>query len=255
MIAASRFLAYLGFSGTILDVMGGLYMGYDILGGRNGPLSLITRVATYSLIICVCYGMALGPLFGITSGLGVGVILALEFHRVSRYQRLYRSSPLRQTPWFAIARGLVFAAAASAAFGLQFGALFGTLCGLGLYAISRMGMNPTNDYVARARPHINRHKVLASLMRGLVIGLAGALAAWIETANNYSVRFGLMVGGTVGLVSIIMSVVSPTIEWWIDNMPERQMLMIGLTMIFCGFLLQSVQYLVVILGLYPTQRV
>jgi len=251
MLTTSRFLAYLGFFGTVLDVMGGLYMAYDILGGRNGPLSLITRIATYGTIFGVCYGLTLGPLFGIASGLGLGVILALEFHRISRFQRLTQSSPLRQTPWFAVARGLVFGAAASLAFGLQFGALFGLLCALGLYAMSRMGMNPTNDYVARARLHINRHKVVASVTRGLVIGLSGGLAAWTETTKNYSFGFGLLVGGTAGLVSVLLTTTSPVIEWWIDNMPERQMLTIGLGMISGGFILQSVQYLVVILGRHP----
>lgn len=225
-------------------------MAYDILGGQNGPLALITRVATYSLIFGVCYGLVLGPVFGISAGLGLGAILAFEFHRVSRYQRLYKCSPLRQTPWFAVARGLAFGAAAGVAYGLQFGALFGVFCVLGLYGMSRMGMNPTNDYIAQARLHISRHKVSASLMRGLVTGLSGGVAAWIETANNHSVGFGLLVGGTVGLVSIILTVFSPTIEWRIDHMPERQMLMMGLTMVFSGFLLQSVQYLVVILGLH-----
>jgi len=251
MITTSRFLAYLGLSGTILDVMGGLYMGYDILGGRNGPLSLVTRIATYSLIFSVCYGLALGPVFGIISGLGLGIILALEFHRVSYHQRLYKSSPLRQAPQFAIARGLVFGIAASVAFGLEFGTLFGVMCALGLYALSRMGMNPTHDYIAQPRLHFNRHKLLASTLRGLVVGLAGGLAAWIETQNKYSFAFGLVVGGTGGVVSIFLTALSPVIEWWIDNMPERQMLVLGLGMIFLGFALQSVQYLVVILNLHP----
>src|SRR5580658_8705422 len=166
MALSSRILAYLGFSGSILDVMGGLYLGYDLLGGRNGPLSLVTRIATYSLIFGVCYGVALGPHFGIVSGVGAGIILSLEFYRVSHYQRLYKSSPLRQTPWFAIARGLMLGVAAIFAFGFQFGALFGVFSALGLYGTSLMGMNPTNDYVAQARLHMNRHKVKASLMRG-----------------------------------------------------------------------------------------
>jgi hypothetical protein len=254
MVLTSRILAYFGFSGTVLDVMGGLYMGYDLLVGRNGPLALVTRVATYSLIVGVCYDVMLGPHFGILAGLGVGVILALEFHRVSRYQRLYRSSPLRQTPWFALARGLVFGTAAAFSFGFQFGALFGAFCAMGLYGMSRMGLNPTNDYVAQARLRITRHMIMASLMRGLAIGLAGGAAAWIETENHYSLKFGLAVGGTVGLVSIILGVISPRIEWWIDNMPERHMLLMGLGMVFLGFMLQSIQYLAVILGmrLLPT---
>ena len=250
MLVNSRILAYFGFSGTILDVMGGLYMAYDILGGQSGPLSLITRIATYSLIFGVCYGVVLGPVFGLISGIGVGVILALEFHRVSRHQRLYHSSPLYQARGFSIARGFVFGLAATLAFGFQFGILFGVFCGVGMYTLARMGMNPTHDYIAQPRIHMSRHKGVAALLRGLVIGAAGMGAAWIETMKNYSIGFGLLVGGTVGIVSMALSATGPVIEWWIDNMPERQMLMMGVGMIFLGFLLQSIQYLVIILGLH-----
>lgn len=249
----TRFFAYLGFAGTILDVMGGLYLAYDLLGGRDGPLSLVTRIATYGLILGLCYGAALGPIFGIVGGLGLGVVLALEFHRVARYQHLYRSSPLQQTPWFAVARGAMLGVAAACAYGFEFGALFGALCVLGLYWLSRMGMNPSHDYIAQARLHMTRHKFVASIMRGLVIGLAGGGAAWIETANRYSTAFGLVVGGAAGLVGMILTATSPVIEWRIDNMPERQMLMMGLGMIFLGFALQSVQYLVVIVGMHLGQ--
>jgi len=103
--------------------------------------------------------------------------------------------------------------------------------------------------VAQARFRITRHMVIASLMRGVATGLAGVGAAWIEIKNKYSPQFGLLVGGTVGLVSIILGSMSPMIEWWIDNMQERHMLLMGLGMVFLGFLLQSIQYLVVILGM------
>src|SRR5690348_14972433 len=39
--------------GTICDVMGGLYLAYDLLGGNNGPLCTLTRVVTYTLFFCL----------------------------------------------------------------------------------------------------------------------------------------------------------------------------------------------------------
>jgi hypothetical protein len=251
MHLSPRTLAFFGFIGTIMDVMGGIYLTYDLLGGRDGPLSLLTRVATYTMIFAVCYGLVLGPVFGLLSAVGLGTILALEFHRLSRHQRLHRSSPLHQTPWFSLGRGLTLGAAAALAYGLEFGALFGAFSAMGLLAISWLGMTPSRDYVAHDRLHMTRHKFVASVMRGLAIGLSGAAAAWIETANAYSVEFGLLVGGTVGLGSMILTATSPMIEYWIDNMPERHLVLMGLVMVFLGFALQSIQYLVVILATMP----
>lgn len=246
-----RTIAFFGFFGTIMDVMGGIYLTYDLLGGRDGPLSLLTRIATYTLIFSVCYGLILGPVFGLTSGLGLGIVLALEFHRISRYQRLHLSTPLQQTPWFSFARGLVLGIAAALAYGAEFGVIFGSLCALGMLIISWLGMTPTRDYIAQHRLHMTGHKFLAAVLRGAVIGLAGAAAAWIETANSYSVEFGVLVGGTVGLGSMVLTATSPMIEYWIDNMPERHLLLMGLAMVSVGFALQSVQYLVVILSGRP----
>jgi len=243
-----RTLAFFGFFGTILDVMGGIYLTYDLLGGRDGPLSLLTRIATYCLIFGASYSVVLGPVFGIASGVGLGTILALEFHRLSRYQRLHQSTPLQQTPWFAVARGAALGAAAALAYGAEFGAVFGALSALGMLMISWLGMTPSRDYIAHHRLHMTGHKFLASVLRGAVIGLAGAGAAWIETANSYSVGFGVLIGGTVGLGSMVLTATSPMIEYWIDNMPERHLLLMGLVMVSTGFALQSIQYLVVILS-------
>src|SRR5205807_7758108 len=44
-------IAGISIFGTVCDVLGGLYLAYDLLGGNNGPLRTLTRVVTYSLII------------------------------------------------------------------------------------------------------------------------------------------------------------------------------------------------------------
>jgi len=36
--------------GSGLDVLGSLYLAYDLLGGRHGPLRLLTRAVTYSVV-------------------------------------------------------------------------------------------------------------------------------------------------------------------------------------------------------------
>src|ERR1700683_2207917 len=77
-------LAAISIAGSCLDVVGSLYLAYDLLGGQHGPLRLLTRAVTYSILFGVGYGLGLGPFFGLVSGLGVGVTVAIELNRISR---------------------------------------------------------------------------------------------------------------------------------------------------------------------------
>lgn len=84
-------IAAISVAGTICDMMGGLYLAYDLLGGYNGPLRTVTRVVTYTLIFCLGYGIPFGLLFGpskgvelgLVVGIGLGVILGLEYAHVT----------------------------------------------------------------------------------------------------------------------------------------------------------------------------
>ncbi len=94
MIIDSRTLAWCGMTGTIFGAFGGIYLTYELLGGRRGPLGLLTRAATYGLIFGLGYSIFFGFAFGMISGAGLGLILALEYWRVARHQHLFGSSPL-----------------------------------------------------------------------------------------------------------------------------------------------------------------
>ena len=52
-------LAVISITGSCLDVLGSLYLAYDLLGGQNGPLRVITRATTYSIIFGLGYGSGL----------------------------------------------------------------------------------------------------------------------------------------------------------------------------------------------------
>lgn len=92
--------------GTFLDVLGTLYLAYDLLGGETGPLRLLTRAVTYSMVFGIGYGLGLGVLFGITAGLTTGVTIAIELHRAARRGDHY---PLLWEAFFATIRGVGFA--------------------------------------------------------------------------------------------------------------------------------------------------
>ena len=77
-------LAAISISGTCLDVLGSLYLAYDLLGGQHGPLRLLTRAVTYSVVFGVGYGLGLGVLFGLAAGITTGVTVSIEMNRASR---------------------------------------------------------------------------------------------------------------------------------------------------------------------------
>src|SRR6266480_1912423 len=76
-------VAAVSLTGISLDVLGGLYLAYDLLGGRHGPLRLLTRMVTYSIVFGVGYGLGLGLLFGAAAGVSTGLTIALELHRTA----------------------------------------------------------------------------------------------------------------------------------------------------------------------------
>src|ERR1700681_4040266 len=77
-------VALVSITGACLDVLGSLYLAYDLLGGQHGPLRLLTRVVTYSIVFGVGYGLGLGLFFGLAAGITSGITLAIEFNRAAR---------------------------------------------------------------------------------------------------------------------------------------------------------------------------
>src|ERR1700744_737762 len=100
-------IAAVSLAGIGLDVLGGLYLAYDLLGGQHGPLRLLTRAVTYSLVFGIGYGLGLGLFFGLVCGIATGVTVAIELNRVARGLDHY-SLPCEA--FFAAIRGAAFAA-------------------------------------------------------------------------------------------------------------------------------------------------
>src|SRR5262249_33593047 len=77
-------LASISIAGASLDVLGAMYLAYDLLGGEHGPLRTLTRAVTYGALFGTGYGLALGAAFGLASGVAHGITLAWEYSRASR---------------------------------------------------------------------------------------------------------------------------------------------------------------------------
>src|SRR5580698_9663281 len=115
-------LAIVSITGSSFDLLGALYLAYDLLGGDHGPLRALSRGVTYGAMFAFGYWIALGPVFAVACGLTHGTTLAWEFSAASRGQ---------QYPGFwhdAAAsgiRGVGHGIGAAWYFGIEFGLIFG----------------------------------------------------------------------------------------------------------------------------------
>ncbi len=237
-------LALVSIVGSSLDVLGALYLTYDLLGGEHGPLRTLTRGVTYGLLYGVGYGLALGPVFGLVSGLTHGLTLAWEFSRVSRH------SP-KPGFWYDLAmsaiRGIGFALGAAYLYGATFGITFGALSTVGQLLGYRAGIRPTIDYQPVARPRLTKHQLLAVVNRTVGYTIAGFISALTVYQRANALSIGLKVGLVIGVVTAIAGACTSFIEWIADHVPEKSMGVLGVGLIIVGFALQSVQYWLVLL--------
>jgi len=232
-------LALVSITGSSLDVLGALYLAYDLLGGEHGPLRTLTRGVTYGALFGAGYGLGLGPVFGLASGVAHGITLAWEFSRASRG----RPKPgfWYDTAMSAI-RGAGFALGAAYLYGGTFGATFGALSAVGQVLAYRAGIRPTIDYQPVARPRLTKHQFLAALNRTVGYAVAGYLSALAAHQGANALGIGVKVGLVVGVVTAIGSGSTSFVEWSSDHVPEKRMGVFGVGLILLGFALQSVQY-------------
>lgn len=232
-------LAVINLVGSSLDVLGALYLAYDLLGGKHGPLRTLTRTVTYGVLFGVGFGLALGPAFGLINGAAHGITLAWELSRAAR--RGPRPGAWHDVAMSAI-RGCGYAIGASLLFGPRFGVTFGFLSALGQIVAYRVGVRPTLDYAPATRPRLTRHQVLAAVNRTVGYVIAGYVSSLVAERRDSAWSVGLEVGLVVGVVTAVVSAAMPLVEWTADHLPERRMGVLGIISILIGFSLQSVQY-------------
>jgi hypothetical protein len=237
-------LALVSIVGSALDVLGALYLAYDLLGGEHGPLRILTRGVTYGALFGVGYGLAFGPVFGLASGGAHGITLAWEFSRASRQ----RPKPgfWYDTAMSAI-RGVGFALGSAYLYGGAFGTTFGALSTVGQVLGYRAGIRPTIDYQPATRPRLTRHQFLAAVNRTVGYAIAGYISALTAHHRANALSVGVKAGLGIGVVTAIASGCTPFVEWIADHVPEKRMGVFGVGLILIGFGLQSVQYWLVLL--------
>ena len=232
-------VAAVSITGTCLDVLGSLYLAYDLLGGQHGPLRLLTRAVTYSIVFGIGYGLGLGLFFGLAAGITTGITLAIELNRAARGRDHY------SLPWealFSAIRGLGIGAGLFPLLGSGFAIAFAILITVGqVFAYSR-GMRPALDYAASRRPRLTRRQFWGTVVRTVGYMATALICSAFIHHVDHAWSFAIRVGLVTGIVTGVGVTVNPYIEYYADNLPERRLGVFGIGLILCGFALQSFQY-------------
>lgn len=239
MTIARHTLALLSIIGCAVDVLGSLYLAYDLLGGEHGPLRTLTRAVTYGALFGIGFGLFLGPVFAIVTGIAQGITLGWEFSRASR-------GKLKSGFWYdaamSVIRGIGFGLGTAYLYGMKFGTTFGALTAVGQTIAYQFGMRPTMEYEPSLRPRVTKFQLLGVLNRTVGYALSGYLSALIAGESEIAISVGLKLGLAIGLFTLIIGACIPVIEWSADRAPERRMGVFGVLLILIGFGLQSLQY-------------
>ena len=242
-------VALVSITGTCLDVLGSLYLAYDLLGGQHGPLRLITRAVTYSVVFGIGYGLGLGLFFGLSSGIATGITLAIELSRAARGLDHY------SLPWeglFSAIRGLAFGAGLYRILGFGFAIAFAILITVGQVLAYSRGMRPALDYEASRRPRLTRRHFWGIVVRTVGYMVTALICSAFIHHVDHAWSFAIRVGLVTGIVTGVGVTFNPYIEYYADNLPERRLGAFGIALIFCGFALQSLQYWLSLLDVHLT---
>jgi hypothetical protein len=234
-------VAAVSIAGSCLDVLGTLYLAYDLLGGQHGPLRLLTRAVTYSIVFGLGYGLGmwLGPFLGLITGAATGITISIEMNRTARGLKHF------SWPWealFGAIRSFAFAVGIYKVLGVEFAVAFAILSSVGQGAAYSRGMRPGTDYSANRGPRFTHRQFVGTVARALGYLAAALLAGLIVHNVDHLWAFALRVGIVAGVVSGVGITFNPYIEYYADNLPPRWLGAIGVGLIFFGFALQSLQY-------------
>jgi hypothetical protein len=232
-------IAVVSITGTCLDVLGSLYLAYDLLGGRHGPLRLLTRVVTYSLVFAVGYGIGLGPSFGLVNGVTTGFTTSIELNRAAMGLEHY---PLKWEAVFAAIRGIGFGVGLYRMLGLRFAIAFAILVTIGQVIAYSRGVRPAISYSASRRPRFTSRQFWTTLARTVGYIVTALVCSNFVHHVEHAWAFAIRVGLVTGIVTGVGQTVNPFIEYYVDNLRERRLGAFGIGLILCGFALQSVQY-------------
>jgi hypothetical protein len=232
----------LSLAGVILVGLGALYLAYDLLGGKNGPLRAFTKSASYGVLFGTAYGLPLGVWFALAGLLVSGPALSIEIGR----RNVREIHPFFEALVLGLLRAVSFGAAGWLSKDSWFGINFGILCAVGFVAAYLIVGPPVN--IGLGQPRIDKAMLERAALRAASIGLAAMLSGAIH-GENRALSYGVKVGVVTGMSSGILVAVAPSVEAWVDNLPDRRLGGYGAILVVIGCLLQTPQYVFPLVGL------
>src|SRR5260370_26011191 len=209
-------VALISIVGNSLDVLGALYLAYDLVGGEHGPLRSLPRAVAYGLVFGGGYGFALGPVLGLASGVAHGITVAWEYSLASKH------AP-KPGFWHDVAMSAIraggFGLGAAYLYGAAFGATFGALSTVGQVLAYQVGIRPTLDYRPAARPRLTKYQFLAAMNRTAGYAVAGYISALTAHQSASALSVGIRAGLVIGTVSAIARPCTAFIEEIAGHVP------------------------------------
>lgn len=241
MAISPQLVAGINFAGLLLDALGGLYLAYDLLGGEKGPLRVVTRIATYTLILGTVYSIALGLKFGLIAGPGLGTAIGLQIRQFASGQPETARFKLAIALLRAGTIGLAVGVSHSVTLGLVFTAI---MLGLALL-LNKLGIGPDKFYKPGTRPKFNKGVLLIITV---LTGCAYLLSIIGEAITHQTLSTQVIsVCAAVAIGTALVATLSPVIEYWADRLPEKTMGTAGCVMFLIGIAIQSLPYVMTLL--------
>ena len=243
--------AWCNLGGSLLGALGGLYLTYDILGGKEGPLAGVTRVVTYAAIYTISYSLWLGLKFGLIASLGMGLMLGYDFYLEARRVKAKRK-PRHWSAYVVLAccRALAVSTGLMAITnGRVFLFLF-PIFSLFLSVTYFLGLSPAANRKTCRHPEIRAANFWVSLLRGV----GGGFSFWAAvslvsamTGQTFSFVSAWRVGLTIGCTSFVVDCITPWVEWWVERLSQRWLAVVGVTFAILGFMIQALPNWIVLL--------
>lgn len=229
-----HFAAELTLLGMACDVVGGIYLAYDLLGGEKGPLNTFFRLVNYSLLAIIIFCISLGPKFALPAGLGIGCAFGLHLENASQSKQ--------DSFLFLLKLGLIRAV------GIGLGVwingfpnmawIMAAIVMLMSLVLPRMGISPAAVYQSEKKPQLKKKQLLIAAVLGGVAMITALLGA-VFSGQSMIFQFAIRMGLTFACTTLIVTTLSPVIEWYADNLPPKTFGFIGAILFVIGFSIQA----------------
>ncbi|MBX9724870.1 MAG: hypothetical protein K2X81_25925, partial [Candidatus Obscuribacterales bacterium] len=97
------------------------------------------------------------------------------------------------------------------------------------------------------RPSFNRKKLLLAVIFALLATFIDLICIGLGIAQGHTLNMFLRATFTVVMATVLVSTISPVIEWYADHVEPRRLGYMGAILFIIGFFIQSLPSLIVVL--------